>query len=118
MPLSDEKRAQFNETAAQEFFFKHQGLPYGFHNFLMSFADTTDDNLPLLLPKNLIGPAFALLERIDKNVTDIFLTQSLNFHLETEGLNISQISLEANKRGMNFSDTLVIVEQDGWEYSG
>jgi hypothetical protein len=36
--------------------------------------DTPDDNIPLLLPKDLVGPAFALLERIDKNVTDIFFT--------------------------------------------
>lgn len=76
----------------------------------MSFADTTDDNFPLLLPKDLIGPAFAIIEKIDKNTTDIFLTESLNFHLGTKGLNISEISLEANKRGMNFSDTLAIIE--------
>lgn len=46
------------------------------------------------------------------------MTQSLNFHLGTKGLNLSEIALEANKRGMNFSDTLVIVEKDGWEYTG
>ena len=118
MPLSEESRSKFNETAAQEFFFKHQGLPYGYHNFLMSFTDTPDDNLPLLMPKSLLGPAFALVEKIDKNTTDIFLTQSLNFHLGTEGLNISEIAIEANNRGMNFSDVLVITEQDGWQYTG
>lgn len=118
MPLSDEKRSQFNETAAQEFFFAHQGLPYGFHNFLMSMMDTSDDNIPLLLPKDLVGPAFSLLERIDKNLTDLFIGQSLNKHLGTEGLNITEIQIEANKRGMNFTDVAAIVEEDGWIYSG
>lgn len=42
MPLSDEKRAQFNETAAREFFWRTEGLPYGYHNFLYSWIDTPE----------------------------------------------------------------------------
>ena len=84
----------------------------------MCFMDTPDDNIPLLLPKDLVGPAFALLERIDKNVTDIFLTQALNKHLGTEGLNISEVAIEANKKGMSIIDVAAIAEQDGWKYTG
>ena len=50
MPLSDEARARYNETAAAEFFLERQGLPYGYHNFLYGWIDTPFDNFPSLLP--------------------------------------------------------------------
>jgi len=62
MPLSAEMRETFNETAAQEFFFRTQGLPYGFHNFLFSWIDTPEDNWPDLFPKHFAGPVFSLVE--------------------------------------------------------
>jgi len=74
MPLSKEKRAQFNETAAQEFFFKTQGLPYGYHNFLYSWVDTPEKNWPPILPKDLIVAAFGFIETFDKSLTDMFFT--------------------------------------------
>lgn len=68
------KRAQFNETAAIEFFYKMEGLPYGYHNFLYGFVDTLYDNWPSLLPKDFVPIVFSMLEKIDYNVTDIFFT--------------------------------------------
>lgn len=84
----------------------------------MSWIDTPDNNLPLLLPKEFVPPAFAILEKIDKNLTELFLTDSLNKHLGTEGLNLSQINHEAYKRGMDILDVTAVTEQDGWKYSG
>jgi len=49
MPLSEEKRAIFNQEAAEEFFFSTQGLPYGYHNFLFGWIDTEADNWPPML---------------------------------------------------------------------
>lgn len=118
MPLSDEMRAKFNETAAQEQFFKYQGLPYGYHNFLYGWVDTPELNFPTLLPKDIAPIAFSIIERIDKNLTDIFFTQALNKHLGTEGLNISGIAAEGSKRGLNISDVMAITEVDGWKYTG
>lgn len=118
MPLSDEMREKFNETAAQEFFYRTQGLPYGFHNFLFSWIDTPDDNWPNLFPKHLAGPLFSVVETIDKNVTDIFFNQALNHHLGTKDLNLSSISMEADKRNMSLGDVMAVVEQDGWKYHG
>jgi hypothetical protein len=89
MPLSDEARAKFNETAAQEFFFKTQGLPYGYHNFIYTWIDTPEDNYPRLLPKDIVPIIFSILEKFDKNVTDTMFTSSLNFKLGTKGLDIS-----------------------------
>jgi hypothetical protein len=39
LSLTKEARANFNETAAQNFFFKTEGLPYGFHNFMFGWID-------------------------------------------------------------------------------
>lgn len=64
----------------------------------------------MILPKDLVPVAFSLLEKFDKNLTDNFYTEALNFHLGTKGLNISGIAVEASKRGMNVSDVMAIVE--------
>ena len=58
-------RKKFNEQAAIDFFFKTEGLPYGYHNFLYGFLDTKDDNLPPLMPKELIPVAFSMFEEMN-----------------------------------------------------
>ena len=103
MPLSDEKRAQFNETAGIEWFYKTEGLPYGYHNFLYGWVDTPEDNWPTLLPKDLVPVVFAMIEKYDKNMTDIFFTQSLNKKLGTVGLDIAGVAAESARRGLNIS---------------
>lgn len=118
MPLSDERRAKFDEKAATEWFYKVEGLPYGYHNFLYGWIDTPEDNWPVVLPKDLVTVAFSMIEKIDRNLTDTFFTSALNKHLGTEKLNITEIADEASTRGLNVSDVMAIVEQDGWEYSG
>lgn len=71
-PLNAEARKKFNETAAQEFFFETEGLPYGFHNFLYGWLDTPQDNLPPLMPPGLIPIAFSVLEDFMPETVDIF----------------------------------------------
>lgn len=58
-----------------------------------------------------------MIERIDKNVTDTFFSEALNKHLKTEGLNITELAVEAGKRNMTISDAMAIVEEDGWKYN-
>lgn len=118
MPLSDENRKKFNETAAIEWFKTVEGLPYGYHNFLYSWVDTETDNWPKLLANNLVPIAFAIIEKFDKSLTDLFYTGALNKHLGTEGLDIAGVAEEAAKRGITVSDVMAIIEQDGWIYSG
>lgn len=118
MPLSDEYRAKFDEKKAIEWFYQVEGLPYGYHNFLYGWIDTPEDNWPELLPKDFIPIAFAMIEKFDKNLTDIFFTSSLNFKLGTKNLNITEVADEAALRGLNISDVMAIVEQDGWNYTG
>jgi len=43
-------------------------------------------------------------------MTDLFLTDSMNFHLGTNGLNLTEISIEANQRGIDFIDVIVMTE--------
>lgn len=118
LPLSDEMRKKFNHTSATEFFNRVQGLPYGYHNFLYGWVDTPNDNWPRILPKAFVPIAFSILERFDKNVTDTFFSEALNFHLGTKNLNITELAIESGKRNMSISDSMAIVEQDGWKYSG
>jgi len=88
MPLSAESRAKFNESAAQDFFLKTNGLPYGYHNFLFGWIDTAVDNWPPLLPPGFVPVLFSMIEDFSPNTTDIFITQALNKRLGTEGLNL------------------------------
>jgi len=118
MPLSAESRAKLDETKMQQWFRTVEGLPYGYHNFLYGWVDTPQDNWPKVLGKDLVPTVFALLERFDKNTTDIFFSAAVNKHLGTEGLGISALAHEAGKRGLMLSDAMAIVEQDGWKYSG
>lgn len=119
LPLNADARAKFNETAAVEFFWQTEGLPYGYHNFLYGWIDTPIDNWPSLLPTHLVPIVFALLEDHGlKSTTDIFFTAGLNKRLGTEGLSITQIAAHAAEMEMSIQDVMAMVEQDGWIYSG
>jgi hypothetical protein len=50
VPLSDENRAKFNETAANEFIDTMLGIDYGYEVMLMGWIDSVKDNLPCLPP--------------------------------------------------------------------
>ena len=40
LSLTQSARSRFTETAAKEFLFRTEGLPYGFHNFLYGWIDS------------------------------------------------------------------------------
>ena len=117
LPLSPESRAKFNVTAAVEFFKRVEGLPYGYHNFLFGWLDTPDQNYPAVLDSNLVMVIFSYIERLYEFPIKRILTESLNKRLGTEGLHLSEIAVEMNKRGMRMADLMAQVEKDGWEYS-
>jgi len=60
---------------------------------------------------------FSLLEKFDKNTTDIMISASLNFKLGTYGLNLSELAVEAGKQGYNLSEAMALTEVDGLDYS-
>ena len=73
MPFSAEARAKFNESAAIEFFKYTEGLPYGYHNFLFGWIDTPEDNLPPLIPPELLPIVMSVFEDFDNVTADIFI---------------------------------------------
>lgn len=114
MPLSPASRAQFNETAAIEFFKSTEGLPYGYHNFLFGWVDTPENNLPPLMPPMLIPIVMSIFEDFDPETADIFFAQPLNHRLGTTGLNVKQVAGEAARRNMTLDDLMAMVEVEGW----
>jgi hypothetical protein len=98
MPLSKEARARFNQTAAENWFKKLEGLPYGYHNGVAMFVDTPERNWPPLIPGELVHIAFSIIESFDKNMTDVIYTSTLNHHIGTKGLNLSEVAAEGAKR--------------------
>lgn len=116
--LSPEARARFNETAAQEFFFQTEGLPYGYHNFLFGWLDTPNSNWPPLVPSGFLPVVFGVMESMMADTIDIFFNQALNKRLNTTGLNIPDLAAEAARRNMTIDDVVAMVEVEGWEYTG
>jgi len=78
-----------------------EGLPYGFHNFLYGWIDTTKNNLPGLLANELLPIIFAMIEVILPKVAFNFFAEALNFRLGTTGLNIQGLAAEAAKKGLS-----------------
>jgi len=71
VPLSDESRAKFNETAANAFIDSMIGVDYGYQNMLMGWIDHVSENFPCLpgttdmcLAPELIDVMFANAERL------------------------------------------------------
>ncbi len=91
LPLNEESRAKFNETAAQEFFFATEGVPYGYHNFLFGWIDTPENNWPPLLPPELITVVFSVFSRLAPVAAESFYWQAMNKRLSTVGENDEQL---------------------------
>jgi hypothetical protein len=72
VPLSDDARAAFNESAALAWFETVEGLEYGYQNLLWGWIDTADDgNFPCLPPDyasscltfEVLEPLFGVIDR-------------------------------------------------------
>lgn len=118
MPLREEIRAKFNETAAQEFFFMTEGVPYGYHNFLFGWIDTAEDNWPPLLPQQLVPIVFGMVDNIAPSACDIFFNQAINKRLGTLGLNVEGLAAAAANKGLGLDEVMAMTEMDGWLYTG
>jgi hypothetical protein len=64
LPLRPEIRAQFDNEAAQNFFWETEGLSYGNQNLIYGLIDTESSNLLGLLPNYLLPVIFSLVEAI------------------------------------------------------
>lgn len=116
--LSQESRAIFDETKAQDFFFDTVGLPYGYHNFLYGWVDTAEDDWPPLLAREFVPVMFQIVEDVDAKVAYNFFTEALNKRLGVDGKNISEIAEIAAGQNMSVADVMAMTEMDGWVYTG
>lgn len=93
LSLTEKARAKFNETAAKEFFYRTEGLPYGFHNFLYGWVDS--EIMAPLIPHGAMSHAFTLFEKFMPWVSEIFISQSLNKRMNTTRLGMRDVVIQA-----------------------
>lgn len=117
LPLKDEWRQKLNVEKALEFFKRMEGTPYGYRNFIFSWIDTPDKNLPPLLNHESVTLAFNILEKISKNTMDLIMGEGLNMRMGTKNKTLHEIAYLAAEKNMTFESILAIVEKEGWEYS-
>jgi len=124
VPLSAERAAKFNETAAVEFFNSVEGLDYGYHVMLWGWIDTIMNNYPCLPPDysseclqwELIETVFSLIDRAVPQIADLMWIEAWNKRLNTTGLRTADLYYEAYLQGIDASVIPTIPEQDSWLY--
>ena len=124
-PLTQAARAQFNATAALEYFASVEGFDYGYQNILWGWQDTVEDNYPCLPPSFgdlCLKPAhvqilFGALDRAVNATANVLFLQAWNKRVGTQGLTFAQVLQYANQSaGIRAEDIPVIVEKDSWVY--
>lgn len=116
-PLKEEIRKKLDVQKAMDWYNKMEGFPYGFKNFLFSFIDTPDSNLPFVASHEHFEFLFSIAEKIYPPIGAMMLGEGLNLRLGTKNLTIVEASALAAKRGISFEDLLAIPENDDWVYS-
>lgn len=122
LPLSADSRSKFNVKKAWEWFHTVEGSPYGIHNMFFTFLDTPESNWPQVISSDAWFTFMNILSKINipgtGNVADTIMGQALNHRLGTQGLSMSEIIVEAAKRGLTMGELISMPEQEGWLYDG
>ncbi len=118
LPLKEEYRQKLNVTQANAWFENEvEGLNYGFHNFLFSWFDTPDRNLPKMSSNELLELLASLLSKVYPKLSDLLVTEAVNLRLGTKNLTLQQAIAESARRGKSFEDLVTEPEIEGYEYS-
>ncbi|KAH7546689.1 hypothetical protein FEM48_Zijuj01G0228300 [Ziziphus jujuba var. spinosa] len=117
LPLHPDVRAKFNETAAWEYAKSMVGQPYGYHNMIFSWIDTKDKNYPPPVDAHLVASFMTVWNQFQPEYASNLWNEALNKRLGTQGLDVPDIIVEAEKRGTSFAELLAVPEQDDWVYS-
>ena len=117
LPLNEKYAKKWDNDKAAEWFKTMEGYPYGYHNFLLSWIDTVNDNLPPLMPRELLPIAFDIIDHIQPKIFNNMMGESLNKRLGTEGLNMREIMAEAAQVDKTVMDLLAEPELDEYVYS-
>ncbi|XP_051226266.1 uncharacterized protein [Lolium perenne] len=117
LPLRPDLRAKFNETAAWNYAKQMNGKPYGYHNLIFSWIDTISDNYPPPLDAHVVASVMTVWNKLQPDYAANMWTEALNKRLGTEGLDLPEIIVEAEKRGITFDKLLTVPEKDDWVYN-
>jgi hypothetical protein len=116
LPLKAEVAARYDVEKARAFFFQNQGLPYGYHNFLFGWLDTTYSNLPPLMPNEWMPIVLSQYEKINFNQVYRIYGAAMNMRMGTTGLTIPELAGLAAQQGKTLQEVSAEVEVEGWEY--
>eukprot|EP00249_Psilotum_nudum_P014480 c24846_g2_i1 orf=519-2075(-) len=117
LPLHPDMRAKFNVTAAWEYARSMNGKPYGYHNMIFSWIDTSTDNYPPPIDGHLVMSVMTMWTRVQPDYATNMWNEALNKRLGTEGLDLLGILQESEQRGLSFDELLAVPEKDDWVYS-
>ena len=116
LPLRDEYRNKLNVTKAWDWYENEvEGLPYGYHNFIFSWIDTTNTSFPFVTTNEFAELVFSLMSKIYSKASDLLCTEALNIRLGATGLSFQQVTAEAARRGKSIEDLMAIPEEE-WKY--
>lgn len=117
LPLREEYRNKLNVDKANLWFENEaEGLPYGYHNFIFSWIDTTTKNFPFFTTPELVELVFSLISKVYPKISDLIITEALNLRLGTKDLTFQKAIAEASRRGKSLEDLVAEPELEGWEY--
>nr|DAD23352.1 TPA_asm: hypothetical protein HUJ06_024815 [Nelumbo nucifera] len=85
LPLHPDLRAKFNESAAWEYARSMAGKPYGFHNMIFSWIDTTYGNYPPPIDAHLVASVMTIWNQMKPEYAANMWNEALNKRLGTEG---------------------------------
>jgi hypothetical protein len=116
LPLKDEYRKKFNVEKALEWYKLREGLDYGSHNFVFSWFDNVNNNVPLFMDTEILLLLISLVEKFDQKVAQKYFIQGLNHRINTNLKTISEITVAAARQGLTFEKLMAMPERDEWIY--
>jgi len=119
--LSDEKRAQFNLTKAQQHVAESVGLNYGYANLLFGWVDTEFGNFPYPLSPAFYQILINAVASVDAEVGALIWARPLSARLGNVGADstpftIPEVWTTMMAKGIDFTALITMPEQDDWVY--
>ena len=117
LPLRDEYRNKLDPEKAWSWYDNEvEGMPYGFHNFIFSWIDTTNNSFPLFGTNDFEDLFFSILEKFSPSTAYSFGVEALNIRLNKTGLTFPEVVAEAARKGMTVEELIAIPEEEGIVY--